>query len=144
MKNKIFIQTLNKVKPSKEEKDKMLKSILSKKRKARTYGNYIWKFGMVSLCLTCSFLIINGFYKEDMGIYPASIVPRALMEELNEFCYQDICYKRVRMEKSKSGGVYLDTIDDNNEEIEIYQGEQKDTIILKYDNSYFLYQKIER
>ena len=78
MKNKKFIDALDKVKPSKKEKDKMLENILSKK--TNTNRSYVWKFGMVSLCFCCSFLIINGFYKEEMGISPVSIEQRALMK----------------------------------------------------------------
>ncbi len=144
MKNKIFIQTLNKVKPSKEKKDKMLENILTKKTTSKISMNYVWKFGMVSLCFVCSFFIMNGFYQEDKSLVPASIEPRTLMEESNEFCYQSICYEKIGVLKNRTGLQYLDTIEDSNGKKIIYQGEQKDTIIIKYENSYFLYQKIER
>lgn len=144
MKNKKIIQALNEVKPSKNEKDKMLETIFLKNRKPTVYKNYAWKFGMVSLCLVCTFLITNGFYKEDMGISPASFEPRVLMKEEHNFCYQNVCYEKVKEIKNKVGVKYLETIYDNNEEIMIYEGNQEDTIIVKRGNSYFLYQKIER
>ncbi len=144
MKNKTFIQALNKVEPSKNKKDKMLENILSRKRKTKFSINYVWKLGMVSLCFVFCFLIVNGFEKEDMGINPTSIGPRTAMEETNDLCYQNICYEKVKGVKNKEGMKYLDTVYDNNKKFIIYQGEQKDTIIVKCENSYFLYQKIER
>lgn len=141
MKNKMFIQTLNKVEPSKNKKDKMLENILSKKTKTKYSINYVWKLGMVSLCFVFCFLIVNGFEKKEVGINPTSIGPRTAMEESNEFCYQDICYKEIGVLKNKAGGKYLDTVYDNNKKVIIYQGEEKDTIIVKKENSYFLYQK---
>lgn len=144
MKNKVFIQALNEIKPSREKKDKMLENILAKKRKNKIYENHVWKFGMVPLCFVCICLTMDGFYKEETGFQPASIEPRALMEEKKEICYQNVCYEEIKRVEDKAGVTYLETIYDNNEEIEIYQGEQKNTIIIKRENSYFLYQKIER
>lgn len=146
MKNEKFIHALDKVKPSIKEKDKMLENILSKRKRTKNYRSYVWKFGMVSLCFCCSFLIINGFYNEEASTRDNSVFIRPATFEAgtNELCYQDICYEEKKVLKNKAGGKYLDTIYKDNEEIMIYQGEQEGTIIIKRENSYFLYQKIER
>lgn len=138
MKNKEFIRIMDTVRPSELQKDKMLENILNKKSKH--YWGYVWKFGMIPLCLFCTCIMLNHS-KEPVD--PILHKPRVLTNETQDFCYQERCYQKIGEMNKKGELIYIDTILEGNTKIEIYKGNTEETLILKQDDTYFLYQRLE-
>lgn len=144
MKNRAFIQALNRIGPSHNQKEKMLNSILQRKEKKNISWNWTWKYGLAIFCL-CFLITGDVFYQNEPS--PMSIHGRSLpVEDYSLFYYQDHWYQQVEVIDPDSSLVFLENIFDEEmrKNVNIYQGKTKDLIILNFDNTYFLYQKIER
>ncbi len=148
MKNKYFIQILDRVNPNEEQKERILKQVLIGQEKKNKKNIYIWKYG-IAIAYVCVFcFIMNGFFQEEtLKPSPVSHQSRVYVEEENklEFCYKNNCYQEIGITNNIEHFEFIETIFDIRTDtlVNIYQGEIGDTIIIEYDNSYFLYQKLE-
>ena len=148
MKNKRFIQSLNRIGPSKEQKEKMLHNILIQKEKKQFSWKYVWNFGMVTVCIICALIVTKDGFLEKESLTPERHQIRTLNNEseYSNFCYQNICYEEIGVEDNEGDLLFLETVFDEktSRNVDVYQGKVENTIILKQNGSYFLYKKIER
>lgn len=145
MKNKLFIQSLNRIGPSKKQKEKMLHNILSQKEKTKFSWKYVWNFGMVAVCIICALIVTKDDFLEKKDFTPTGLQIKTAISESSDFCYRNICYKEIGVEDNEGDLLFLETMFDEkiNQNIDVYQGKSESTIIIKRNGSYFLYQKIE-
>lgn len=146
MRNERIIQALNKASPSEKQKEYMLRQVLKSSEKPLSWNKF-WKVGICAICFCCLLTTKSFFEKENKGVLKASYQPRALIEDNNlEFCYQNICYREIGVASEEMAQTFLETVFEpyRNMNIDVYQGENEKEKILKIDNSYLLYQQIEK
>lgn len=139
MKNKDFIRIVNAVNPDKNQKEKMFENILNKRTQNPWYS--IWKFGVLAMSIICLAIIINGHFHDITHISPYGI--RAYKQESSDFYYQNNWYQESGIIPKSDDFIYITTIVEKGETIDIYQGIEPDTLILKKQNSYYLYQHVK-
>lgn len=151
MKNQKFIQALNQVHPSNQQKEKILNEILRTAKKPNVSWKYGWQFALLLTCFCFLLLIpkestsISNQVPETRGIAPAAYSREIDTLDTKFICYEEICYEKTGIIDSPKDLEYLYLLyNDELGERKVYQGSDSNKIILEFENVFVQYQEIKK